>query len=138
MELQKKLYYIYSRFKIGIRLQDYFYCFFYSNKKKVFQNHDNFSSSKTSSRHLQEPSSSRPSIVFKTFSRRLARREIVRLGRQKNYTEDFWKLKNCLLGYNLNLTKMLIIYSIAACRLLHLSFSEIILKRSYTVMVIIL
>ena len=42
-------------------LQDYYYCFFYSNQKQGFLSQDNFSSFITTSRRLQN--------VFKTFSR---------------------------------------------------------------------
>ena len=56
MKLKQERYYSYSRSNVIIHLQDHYHCFFHSNKKKLVLNHNNFSSSKTSSRHLQDVS----------------------------------------------------------------------------------
>ena len=64
--------YSYSRFKTIVPLQDYYYYLFYSYYKKVFLSHDNFSSSKTFSRCLQDVLDifKTPQDVLKMSSRR--------------------------------------------------------------------
>ena len=82
--------YSYSRFKTIAHLQDYCYYLFYSYYQKVFLSHDNFSSSKTFSRRLQDALD-----IFKTPQDvpQMSSRRFQDILEAKNYAS--WKTRNC-------------------------------------------